>query len=58
MHDMGLSNSVGKNAGDYFKTKGLLPFDWNKNEDVEISEEMLEKVVFYLSNLSPKRRRK
>ena len=60
MHDMGLSNSVGKNALRrlYKNEKDCFKFltGINKNDDVEISEEILEKVVFYLSSLSPKRR--
>ena len=61
MHDMGLSNSVGKNAfGDCTKKqKDCFKFltGINKNDDVEISEEVLKKVVFYLSSLSPPKRR-
>ena len=59
MHDMGISNNIGspfgdctKNQEEYFKfTTGI-----NKNENTEVNEEILEKVVFYLSSPPPKRR--
>ena len=61
MHDMGISNPVGKNAyGDCTKKqKDCFKFTTgiNKNDKVEVSEEILEKVVFYLSSLSPPKRR-
>ena len=61
MHDMGISNNIGdnpfgdctKNQEECFKfTTGI-----NKNENTEVNEEILEKVVFYLSSLSPPKRR-
>lgn len=61
MHDMGLSNSIGKNAfGDCTTTqeecfKFLTGI--NESDNVEVNNEMLEKVVFYLSSLSPPKRR-
>ena len=57
MHDMGISNHIAKNPyGDCTKsqvecfkfTTGV-----NKNENNEVNKEILEKVVFYLSSLSP-----
>ncbi len=61
MHDMGISNHIAKNPyGDCTKSQqecfkfitGI-----NKNENNEVSKEILEKVVFYLSSLSPPKRR-
>ena len=61
MHDMGISNHIAKNPyGDCTKsqvecfkfTTGV-----NKNENNEVNKEILEKVVFYLSSLSPPKRR-
>ena len=61
MHDMGISNNVGKNPyGDCtVKQKECFKFTTgiNKNEDTEVNSEVLEKVVFYLSSLSPPKRR-
>tara|TARA_A100001011_G_scaffold393736_1_gene484355 strand:- start:16 stop:1461 length:1446 start_codon:yes stop_codon:yes gene_type:complete len=61
MHDMGLSNSVGKNAfGDCTKNqKDCYKFvtGINKNALHEVDDEVMEKIVFYLSSLSPPKRR-
>ena len=61
MHDMGLSNGIGQNPfGDCTKEqeecfKFLTGI--NESDNVEVTNEMLEKVVFYLSSLSPPKRR-
>ncbi len=61
MHDMGLSNDIGQNPfGDCTKEqeecfKFLTGI--NESDNVEVTNEMLEKVVFYLSSLSPPKRR-
>ncbi|MDC3024481.1 c-type cytochrome [Alphaproteobacteria bacterium] len=61
MHDMGISNNIGDNPyGDCTKKQeecfkfitGI-----NKDENTEVRKEILEKVVFYLSSLSPPKRR-
>ena len=61
MHDMGLSNGIGKNPfGDCTKEQEKC-FKFltgiNVSDNVEVTNEMLEKVVFYLSSLSPPKRR-
>ncbi len=61
MHDMGISNNIGKNPyGDCTKNQ-IECFKFitgiNKNESTEVNSEILEKVVFYLSSLSPPKRR-
>ena len=61
MHDMGLSNSVGVNAfGDCTNVQKKcykFPNGVNKNSSHEVSDEVMEKIVFYLSSLYPPRRR-
>ena len=61
MHDMGISNPIGQNSfGDCTKnqeecfkfTTGV-----NINDKTEVSKEILDKIVFYLSSLSPPKRR-
>ena len=61
MHDMGISNYIATNSyGDcterqeecYNFTTGI-----NRNESTEVNKAVLEKVVFYLSSLSPPKRR-
>ncbi|MBF96350.1 MAG: hypothetical protein CFH34_01587 [Alphaproteobacteria bacterium MarineAlpha9_Bin4] len=61
MHDMGISNPIGRNAyGDCTKIqKNCFKFTTgiNKNSKTETSKEILDKIVFYLSSLSPPKRR-
>ena len=61
MHDMGLSNSVGVNAfGDCTNDQKKcykFPNGVNINSSHEVTDEVMEKIVFYLSSLSPPRRR-
>ena len=61
MHDMGLSNSVASNAfGDctkYQKECYNFPTGINEGSNLEVEDNILEKIVFYLSSLSPPKRR-
>ena len=61
MHDMGISNPIGKSPyGDCTKNqKECFKFitGVGKDSSFEVSKEILDKVVFYLSSLSPPKRR-
>ncbi len=61
MHDMGLSNSVGSNAfGDCTKNQDecyKFPTGVNEKSLHEVDDEVMNKIVFYLSSLSPPKRR-
>ncbi len=61
MHDMGISNPIGLNAfGDCTKNQEeCFKFSTgvNVNDKTETSKEILDKIVFYLSSLSPPKRR-
>ena len=61
MHDMGLSNSVGTNSfGDCTKSQTecyKFPTGVNENSLYEVNDEVMNKIVFYLSSLSPPKRR-
>ena len=61
MHDMGLSNSVGTDAyGDCTKKQSecyKFSTGINKKDLYEVNDEVMTKIVFYLSSLSPPKRR-
>ena len=61
MHDMGLSNSVGNNAyGDCTKSQSecyKFTTGINKKDLHEVNDEVIDNIVFYLSSLSPPKRR-
>ncbi len=61
MHDMGISNPVGKNPYGDCTSQQIECFQFltgiNKNDKVEVNQDILDKVVFYLSSLSPPKRR-
>ena len=61
MHDMGLSNSVGTDAyGDCTKKQSecyKFSTGINKKDLHEVNDEVMTKIVFYLSSLSPPKRR-
>ena len=61
MHDMGLSNSIGTNAfGDCTKNQNecyKFSTGINKKDLYEVDDEIMHKIVFYLSSLSPPKRR-
>ena len=61
MHDMGLSNSVGKNAfGDCTKSQSecyKFSTGINKKDLHEVNDEIMNKIVLYMSSLSPPKRR-
>ena len=61
MHDMGLSNSVGNNPfGDCTENQKeclKYPTGIDKKSTFEVDDEVMDKIVFYLSSLSPPKRR-
>ena len=61
MHDMGISNPLGKDpfgdCTDYQVNCFDYPTGVNETDGLEASKEILDKIVFYLSSLSPPKRR-
>ena len=61
MHDMGISNPIGRDSNGDCTTSQKECFKFPNGNDketgLEASQEVLDKVVFYLSSLSPPKRR-